>query len=294
MRLLNIAVMVAGVGAGLTAAAETPSWYVITGLGHGQKFGMDQVGSNRDTICYPTDGCFLETPVPSVPGYRWRYAIDLDPGSGFELGIGRELDNWRFELTASGSGHDMTQKFTSIEYLDGSPRLPGDGTVVADVEASIDSVRTAIIAFSVLRKASFGRMNAYFGAGVGRAVVVVRDVRFRADYRSDSPAQFDPPLSFYNSRQDENLADRTGAVLLHVGADYPLTERISLGARLTYSHIGDIADRGFYIRHPMEEQVSTSCPHFVFVPPCFTNENTFDAANGWQLSATVRYGFRRR
>lgn len=293
MRFLTVVVIVGCAGPGLTMAAETPSWYVITNLGHGQKFGMDQVGSNRDTICYPTDACFLETPVPSVPGYRWRYAIDLDPGSGFELGVGRELENWRFELAAAGSGHDMTQKFTGIEYLDGSPRLAGDGTVVADVETSIDSVRTAIIGFSVLRKASIGRMNAYFGAGVGRAVVVVRGVRFRADYRSDSPAQFDPPLSFYNSHQDEGLSDGTSAVLLHVGADYPLTERISLGARLIYSHIGDIADRGFYIRHPMEKLVST-CPQFPSLFPCFTNENTFDAANGLQLSATVRYRFRRR
>ncbi|MCY3837791.1 MAG: hypothetical protein OXH09_03930 [Gammaproteobacteria bacterium] len=111
--------------------------------------------------------------------------------------------------------------------------MPGDGTVVADVEASLASARTAIIAFSVLRKASIGRMNAYFGAGVGRAVVVVRDVRFRADYRSDSPAQFDPPLSFYDSHQDENLADRTNALLLHGGADNRVIEGLALGGRLT-------------------------------------------------------------
>lgn len=98
MRFLHVAAIVGCASAGLTTVAETPSWYVITGLGHGQKFGMDQVGSNRDTICYPTDACFLETPVPNIPGYRWRYAIDLDPGSGFELGVDRELDNWRFEL----------------------------------------------------------------------------------------------------------------------------------------------------------------------------------------------------
>ncbi|MDE0039740.1 MAG: hypothetical protein OXU77_19620 [Gammaproteobacteria bacterium] len=85
----------------------------------------------------------------------------------------------------------------------------------------------------------------------------------------------------------------SGAVLLHVGADYPLTQRISLGARLTYSRIGDMADWGFYIRHPMEEQVST-CPHFPSPFPCFANENTFAAANGLQVSATLRYRFRRR
>lgn len=283
MRFLNVAMIVGCTSAGLTTAADTPSWYVITSLGYGQKSGMDQVGSNRDTVCYPTDGCFLETPVRRIPGYRWRYAIDLDAGGGVELGVGRELDNWRFELTATGTGHDMTQTFTAIEYLDGSRRLPGDGTVVADVEASIDSVRTAIVALSVLRKASIGRMKAYFGAGVGTAVVVVRGVRFRANYRSRAPTQFDPPLSFYNSRQDDDLYAGAGAAFVHLGADYPLTQRVSLGARLTYTHVGGIEDRSYYSYHPMHEQ-----------DIWFTNENTFDAASGWQLGATVRYHFRRR
>ena len=271
---------------GLTTMAETPSWYVTTSLGYGQKSGMDQVGWNRDTFCYPTDACFLETPVASVPGYRWRYGIDLDAGSGFELGVGRELDNWRFELTAVSARHDTTQAFKGIEYLDGSPLLPGDGTVFADTEADIDHVATATFALSVLRKVSVGRMNAYFGAGAGRALVVVRGVRFRASYRSDSAAPFDPPLSFYDSRQHDDLFTYTYHLLFHLGAEYPLNERISLGARLTYSHVGDIRDRSSYWDHPMHSQQVSFRD--------FRNENTFDAANGLQLSATVRYRFRRR
>ena len=286
MRLLDIAVLAGCASAGLTTVAETPSWYVTTSIGYGQKSGMDQVGSNRDTFCYPTEACFLETPVPRVPGYRWRYAIDLDAGSGFELGVGRELDNWRFELTAVSAAHDTTQTFTAIEYLDGSPLLPGDGTVFADIEATIDHVATATFALSVSRKASVGRMNAYFGAGAGRALVVVRGLRFRANYRSDSAAQFDPPLSFYDSRQHDDLFTYTLHMLIHVGAEYPLNDRIHLGARLTYSHVGDIRDRSSYRDHPMHGEQDSFTD--------FKNENTFDAASGWQVSATFRYRLGRR
>ena len=290
MRFPHVAAIVGCAAVGLETAAEAPSWYVIASLGHGQKCGMDQVGSNRDTTCYPTDACFLETPIPSVPGYRWRYAIDLDAGSGFEVGVGRETGKWRFELAATSSRHDVTQTFTGIEYLDGSPIPPGDGSVDVDIEASIDHVRTASISLAVLRKASIGRANVYFGAGAGVAAILVRDVRFRAAYCPDCiyPAVVDPSNRYlylyrYDSRQDDDLNDAAGTVLAHVGADYPLTERLSLGGRLTYSHVGDIADQGPYLDHPMHEEDSR-----------FSSVNTFDAANGWRLAATVRYRFRHR
>ena len=65
--------------------------YVSIGLGHAAKSGMDQVGSNLDTICYPTDACFAMDSPRAIPGYRWRYAIDADSDSGIEIGYGYAL-----------------------------------------------------------------------------------------------------------------------------------------------------------------------------------------------------------
>ena len=283
MRPLNIGICVLClVGSALATGSERPGWYFVTSLGWGGKSGMDQVGSNQDTFCYPTDACFQQTPVPSVTGYRWRYDIDLDSGIGLDLGVGRESNNWRYELTLSSTRHDSEQTFTGIEYLDGSPIRPGDGSVFADIEAGIDRVRTAVVALSALRTASFGAMTTYLGAGAGVAWVRVEGVLFRADYGSQTPTEFDPPLSSYDSIQHTDIAGGAVTFLLHAGADYPLNDRISLGARLTYSHVGDIEARGGYWRHPMHD-----------LDNHFANENAFDTASGWQLSATVRYRLRR-
>lgn len=256
--------------------------YVSIGLGHAAKSGMDQVGSNLDTICYPTDACFAMEPPPAVPGYRWRYGIDADSDSGIEIGYGYTLGAWRVELAGMHTVHDLDQAFRSIEYLDGSARLPGDGTVLADVETSIDSVRTYILSVSGYRDWPMGALTAYVGVGAGIADIEVRGVRFSAAYGTNSTQAYDPPLSFYDGTQDADLSDTVSAVLLHLGADYPIGERTRLGAKLTYSWVDEIADTSRYAVHPMHTR-----------DPDFTNENTFGSASGWQLSLVVKFAVRR-
>ena len=256
--------------------------YVSIGLGYAAKSGMDQVGSNLDTICYPTDACFAMDPPRAIPGYRWRYAIDADSDSGLEIGYGYALGAWRVELAGMHTVHDLDQIFRDIEYLDGSARLPGDGTVFADVETSIDSVRTYILSVSGYRDWPMGALTAYVGIGAGIADVEVRDVRFSAAYGTNSTQAYDPPLSFYDATQDADLSDRVSAVLLHLGADYPIGERTRLGAKLTYSWVDEIADTSRYAVHPMHAR-----------DPDFTNENTFGSASAWQLSLVVKFAVRR-
>lgn len=256
--------------------------YIAIGLGAATKSRMDQAGSNLDTICYPTDACFAMDPPRAIPGYRWRYAIDADSGNSFEIAGGYSLGAWRLELGAMQTVHHLDQAFRSIEYRDGSARLPGDGTVFADAQASIGSLRTYILSVSGYRDWPMGALTAYVGVGAGRAEVEVRDVRFSAAYATNTTQAFDPPLSFYDGTQDADLSDRVPAVFLHVGADYPLGDRTKLGAKLTYSHVEDIVDTSRYAVHPMHA-----------LDPDFTNENTFGSASGWQLSLVMKFALRR-
>lgn len=256
--------------------------YVAIGPGAATKSRINQVGSNLDTICYPTDACFAMDPTPAIPGYRWRYGIDADSGSSFEIGGGYAFGAWRFELGAMQTIHDLDQAFRGIEYLDGSAILPGDGTVLADTQASIGSLRTSILTVSGYRDWPMGALTAYVGVGAGRAEVEVRDVRFSAAYATNTTQAFDPPLSFYASTQDADLSDRVPAVFFHVGADYPLGNRTKLGAKLTYSHVDDIADTSTYAVHPMHA-----------LDPDFTNENTLGSVSGWQVSLVVKFALRR-
>ena len=291
MRPLTIVMSVFWLAGSTATAAESErsAWYLGASLGRAEQSGMDQVGTNRDNTCYPTDWCFYVDagPPPAIPGYRWRYDIDANAGAGFDFSLGRDLGEWRFEVSASRSRHDLEQRFVSIEYLDGSPRLvirdeppsdalPGTETIYADVDSSIDGIATTIAAFNVHRTWRLGSVTTFLGVGVGAAFVEVQGVRFSAEYASYSPV--DLPLTFYNGSQNEDLSDTVLAVLLHVGAEYPMSDRMSVGAKLTYSRVGDIAARGRYIDHPMHEQ-----------DPDFTNENTFDAARGWRLAFTVRF-----
>ena len=77
-------------------------------------------------------------------------------------------------------------------------------------------------------------------------------MHFSTDYQdtSGSAQAYDPPLSFYNSRQDEDLSDTVLAGHLHAGADYGLNDKTALGLKLTYSMMGDIEASGGYSLHP--------------------------------------------
>ena len=60
--------------------AVRTGWYLGAGLGAGAVSRLEQKGWNRDSFCYPDATCFDEEPIPEVPGYRWRYDVDLVGG----------------------------------------------------------------------------------------------------------------------------------------------------------------------------------------------------------------------
>ena len=266
------------------ASAETgrSGWYFSVGTGLALNSGMDQEGWNRDTVCYPTDPCFVADPVPALSGYRWGYAIDADAGTEFEITLGRALGPLRLEVSASQSKNNIEQEFASLEYLDGSPWIGREGIVSNDV-ASIGDLTTRIVALNVYRDfaAAHRALTPYIGIGLGAAFVKISDVKYSNDYQdtAESPPIYDPPLSFYNSITDVDYSDTVAAGRLHAGADYNLNDRMLLGAKLTYTLVDDMADTGVYDSHPMQQEGD----------PPFTNQTTFDATHSWSLAVTLKH-----
>ena len=269
-----------------TASAETgrSGWYFSIGTGLALSSGMDQEGWNRDTVCYPTDPCFVADPVPALSGYRWGYAIDADAGTEFEITFGRALSPLRLEVSASQSKNNIEQEFVFLEYLDGSPWIGREGLVSNDVD-SIGDLITRIVTLNVYRdfSAAHRSLTPYIGVGLGAAFVKVSDVQYENDYQDTtaSPPSYDPPLSFYNSVQDDDYSDTVAAGRLHAGADYNLNDRMQLGAKLTYTLVNDIADTGVYDSHPMQQAGD----------PPFINHTTFTAAHSWSLAVTLKHQF---
>lgn len=260
-------------------------WYWGAGAGANWAPDMDQRGSNRDRLCYPTDACFDQDPVPEVPGYRWRYDIDADPGAAFELAVGRFFGRARLEVSFAQRRNDLGQAFRSIAYSDGTPREPRTGaTVVSPSETSLGDLATRTLSLNAYYDFphAFGGVTPYLGVGLGLASVEVTGLKFSSSYAdtSDSPPAYDPPLSFYGGSQDEDLSDRVFVAHLHAGADYPLNRDTLLGLKLTYSILGDIEDRGRYSVHPFHRW-----------DPEFTNRTRFEELRSWTLTLAVKRRF---
>ena len=257
-------------------------WYVGGGIGLNWASDLDQEGWNRETTCYPTDACFDADPVPQISGYRWRYDIDADAGAAFEVSAGRTFNRARLELSFAQRKNDLDQMFRSITYYDGTPReARRGGTVVSNARNSIDHLIAHTLSLNAYYDFpdAFRGISPYLGVGLGPAFVEVSGVHFSINYedRSGDAQAYDPPLSFYNSRQDADLSDTVLARHLYAGADYRLNDKTLLGLKLTYSMIGDIEARGGYSLHPFHER-----------DPDLPNHNRFTGARHWTLMLTFK------
>ena len=291
MRSWNVLVagtLVLGSVAGASAqdAAEEPrsGWYVGGGVGGSWPSSLVQNGWNRDPHCYPTDACFDEVPRPEVSGYRWRYDVAAAPGFAFELSAGVLVDRARLEVSFGGKRNGLDQAFVGVTDYDGVPMEDRrDSTVVSDIRSSIDHLAVRTLAFDAYYDFPSGsRFSPYVGAGLGPAFVTVAGVRFSDEYR-DTAADgdlYDPPLSYYDARLDDDLSATVPAWRLHAGADFGVAARTWLGAKLTWSMLADIETSGGYDRHAVHA-----------LDPDFTHHDTFSGARYWTLSLTARYVF---
>ena len=262
-----------------------PGWYMGAGIGASWLFGMDQKGMNQETTCYPDDACFDLDPVPEVPGYRWHYDIDSDSGIAFKLFAGRVIGRTRLELSLAQRKNDINQAFRGITYGDGTLSEPRPNTsVVGNSETSADDLTVQTVSlnayydFPDLQR----RFSPYLGGGLGVAFTKLSGLKFSADYEDTSGASqtSDPPLSFYNSRQDVNLYDNVFIWHLHAGIDYSLSDKTLLGLKLSYSMMDDIKDQAGYSLHPFHAQNLG-----------LTSQTTFGGGEYWTLVLTLKRRF---
>ncbi len=261
-------------------AGSGDGWYIGAKLGASRVATIGQEGWNREPYCYPDQGCFDQSPLPTGPGYRWRYDLEPDSGAEFEVFAGRGFRRVRLELAVSMHRNDLTQQFTGISYFDGSPIAPRpNGTVSSNSQAYADNFNARAITLNAYYDFpdAWGSVTPYLGAGIGFASLEVAGVHFSSDYRDSAGETYDPPLSFYNSTQNGDFRETRFTWRLHAGADYPMAANLLLGVKLTYSFSGDFEDTGVYEVHPFNQQ-----------DPGFSNTNRFDSPHSLTLAITLK------
>jgi len=258
-------------------------WYVGGAIGTNWASQIEQTGFNRDPLCYPTDACFDEDPRPEFPGYRWAYGLDSAADAAFELSAGYGLKRARLELSFGQRKNNADQMFRSVTTFDGMALEDRHGsTVTSNTTSSIDNLTVRTLAFHAyydFRAAASGFLP-YVGAGVGPAFVAIHGVSFSDEYfdTAGNGVAYDPPLSSYNARLDDDYTDTVLAGHLHVGADLGVNERTALGVKLTYSMLADVEYTGTYDLHAAQR-----------FDPDFTHTDTFTGTRYWSLQFTVRY-----
>ena len=286
---LTICLLLAVHGEAAAQDRRTSGWYVSGGLGGNLAYGLDQSGSNTESTCYPTSACFDETLRPDIPGYRWRYDPSTDRGIGFEAAIGRIFDRTRIEVSYAHRINKVDQgPPLEITYLDGrsagSSSFLGRGLVQATSENLFEDLVTRMVSLNAYYDLPLGpsRITPYVGVGTGIAFVNLTRIFFSIDYSDPSGegTPYDPPLSFYNSKQDTELSDMVFAGHVYAGADYSLNDRAAIGLKAAYSRVDDVEHIGTYEYHP----------HFD-TDPSLTNKNTFSATNHWSVTLNVRFQF---
>lgn len=267
---------------------RTSGWYVSGGLGGNLAYGLDQSGTNTESTCYPTSACF-DMMLRDIPGYRWRYDPSADRGIEFDLAIGRIFDRTRIEVSYAHRRNKVDQgPPLEITYLDGSSAgassYLGLGLVQAAATNFFEDLVTRTVSLNAYYDLPIGpqRITPYVGVGTGIAFVNLTRIFFSIEYSDPSGEGtiYDPPLSFYNSKQDTELSDMVFAGHVYAGADYGLNDRAAIGLKAAYSRVDDIEHTGTYEYHP----------HFD-TDPSLTNKNTFSATNHWSVTLNVRFTF---
>ncbi len=285
---MTICLMLVTVTEAAAQDRRTSGWYVSGGLGGNLVYGLDQSGSNTETTCYPTSACF-DLILRDIPGYRWRYDPSTDRGTGFDAAVGRVFDRTRLEVSFAHRRNKVDQgPPLEVTYLDGTSTgassFLGQGLVQAAAMNFFEDLVTRTVSLNAYYDLPLGpqRITPYVGVGTGIAFVELTRIFFSIEYSDPSGegTYYDPPLSFYNSKQDARLSDTVFAGHVYAGADYSLGDRTAVGLKMAYSRVDDVEHTGTYEYHPYLE-----------TDPSFTNKNTFSAMNHWSVTLNVRVLF---
>ena len=276
--VLAVSVLLGAGGQGMAGEPKRSGWYIGAGAGVNWASGMKLAGRNLDTLCYPDSDCRHVGGAPE--GYRWFYDIDSDPGSAFEISVGRMFGNVRVELSASQRDNDIEEEFTGITYLDGSGIVPKDGNYESSATRSVDDLTTRTLSLNAYYDFPLPEMPIvpYLGAGLGLSFVELSGLYFDIQYSCKDPASDCERPKRYNSRQDVDLTDTVLSKHLYAGADYHLDDSFLLGLKLSYSLVGDMEDRDSYSEHPV---------------PGLTSLTEIEDMKHWSLMFGLKYRFGR-
>lgn len=259
-------------GEGMAEEPQRPAWYMSAGIGVNWTSDMKQKGRNRDATCYPEYDCSgLSGGAPE--GYRWKYDLDSDSGTAFEISIGRRMfDLMRLELSIAQRKNDIESEFSSISYLDGSAPTPSGEEFSA--VAAVDDLTTRTLSLNVYYDFPLAesRITPYLGAGLGLSFIKVSGLYYNAEY----PENLRCNGKSCNVRQDASLHDTAFSKHLYAGADYSLNDRFLLGLKLSYTMVDDVSDTGSYSVQPI---------------PGVTSRTEISDMDHWSLTLGLKYLF---
>ena len=273
--ILGVCIVLGAAGESTAGEPRRTGWYVGAGAGLNWSSSMKQVGHNQDTTCYPDFDCG-HLPGGMPDGYRWRYDLESDVGTAFEVSIGYMSDRVRLELSAAQRKNDIDQKFSGIGYLDGTSIIDAGNDVQSNFMASIGDLTTRTLSLNAYYDfpTVANRITPYLGAGVGLSFVKVSNLRFSANYTGTQGSG--PPLQSFNGRQEADLSDTVLAKHLYAGGDYSWGNKTLLGLKLAYTQVSDIEDRSSYLVHPVSG---------------LTNLTKISGMDHWSLMITLKYLF---
>ena len=252
-------------------------WYLSVGVGANRAATLEQAGHNRDTTCYPTRDCGpLAGGTPA--GYRWFYDLRPQTGAAFELSVGRSFSSVRLEFAISRQTLDLEQEFTRSTYLDGSAILPAvDSGYTSNSTSSVDGLTLETLSLNAYYDLPLPqtRVTPYVGLGLGVSLAELSGLHYSIEYECADPSHCKNPER-YNGRQDVDMSDTVASVRVHAGADYPLSEGLLLGVKLSYSLTEDMRQRHGYTYHAV---------------PGLTNETRISGIGYATLLINLKYRF---
>ena len=250
---------------------ENVNWYRGIAMGTNLLLQAKQEGWNRDTFCYPDEDC---SNTPPVSGYRWSYDIGPEEfPKAIEFFIGADHGETRWDITLSHQRNNIHQTFTgSNSYTDPDLTEP----IIPMISDKISTNVITEVGNMTLNSAALNgyyeffqspNVTIYGGGGLGIAHTAISDLRFSVEYydNNNKSKELFPPLSFYNSSQDIDISGWLPFFQIHAGIDFPIRDNKSLGFKLSYSRLDNLAEHeGHYTTHPMHS-----------IDPNFPNYTTF-------------------
>ena len=298
--------------AGLAAVPAAADFYVGAELGLADASALDSEAawvSHRTRCDRRLYAPHTADPLPpgindpvcahTTPRTHADNRFELDAGFAGGLAVGMQRGRWRFELEYLHRRHGGERKPWSGLAGDGSDEFASKRNEWEPTELPSERAsrfRADQLFANVYYDFDGGeRWTPYLGAGAGWAATRLRyEIRFRRKqldaYRDiagtgltpeDRPPAAAGTLSYLDGRMRETLF---GFQLL-AGADYALTDRLSVGVKARWARFGELRDRALWNR------IRDHDPVWADGETPFVSAHRFDDLEYWAATAGIKRRF---